>query len=149
MHCYFITHLQPLLSYKLLIHNCTVQDNCEIVFLAADESVAANLEVRPVDIVQDINDIVEPEGNDATFCCVTSASAVPIWSKDNVKIRHGKKYQTRQEGNKNFLTVKNVNMEDAGSYICHVGRAESAAVLYVEVRVIIQRNSEQYIYAIC
>ena len=58
---------------------------------------------------------------------------MPIWSKDNVKIRHGNKYQTRQDGNKNYLTVKNVNMEDAGSYICHVGRAESAAVLYVEV----------------
>jgi len=122
------------LSYKLLIHNCTVNDNCEIVFLAADESVAANLEVRPIDIVEDCKDVVESEGRDATFCCVTNAGAIPTWSKDNVRLRHKQsKYITRQDGNRNYLTIKNVSMEDAGSYICQVGTAESSAVLYVEV----------------
>lgn len=122
------------LSYKLLIHNCTVNDNCEIVFLAADESVAANLEVRPIDIVEDCQDVVQPEGKDATFCCVTSAGAVPTWSKDNVRLRKKlNKFVTRQEGCRNYLTVKNVCMEDAGSYICQIGAAESSAVLYVEV----------------
>jgi hypothetical protein len=122
------------LCYRLLIHNCTMTDNCEIVFLAADESVAANLEVKPMDILEDCKDVVESEGNDATFCCVTSGKMQVEWSKDNVLLRNKQnKFVTKQEGTKNYLTVKNVNMEDAGSYTCHIGNAESSAVLYVEV----------------
>ena len=121
------------LSYKLLVHNCTVRDKCEIVFLAADESVAANLQVNAAEIVDDAVDVVQNEGEDATFSVTTTSNATVFWTRDNVRIKPNAKYQSRMEGKKSFLTVKNVCVEDAGSYTCHVGSTESTAVLFVEV----------------
>ncbi|CAG5085008.1 Oidioi.mRNA.OKI2018_I69.PAR.g10791.t1.cds [Oikopleura dioica] len=121
------------LSYKLLIHNCTVRDKCEIVFLAADESVAANLQVNAAEIMEDAVDCVQNEGEDATFSVTTTSNATVFWTRDNVRIKPNAKYQSRMEGKKSFLTIKNVCVEDAGSYTCHVGSTESTAVLFVEV----------------
>ena len=122
------------LSYKLRIRNCNASDNCEIVFLAEDESIAAQLQVEPIDIVEDIKDAVHSEGNDCTFMCRTSSAATPRWSKDNVVLKpRENKYILRQDGCMNYLTVKNVTMQDAGTYTCHIGNSETSATMFVEV----------------
>ncbi|XP_061082560.1 obscurin-like protein 1 isoform X10 [Conger conger] len=117
------------------ITKCEIRDSGVYTCDAGDVNTCCSLEVyeQEVEIVQGLEDLEIQEDQNAVFMCEVSLPDVPgEWYRNGEKIRPTGIVKIRQEGNKHFLLMCNVRVEDAGEIQFVAKQVESTASLVVE-----------------
>jgi hypothetical protein len=89
--------------------------------------------ISTVLILEKPHDTVALEGETVTLSCTVSDPTATInWSRNNVDIKAGLKYDLRKNGALLQLRIHNLEMEDSGTYCCDTGDAQCTVTLIVE-----------------
>lgn len=77
-------------------------------------------------------------GKQATFQCVVTGSSpmTIVWHKDNIAISPGGSYQISSDKTKYSLQIKNLQLNDQGTYLCKASNSVGTATCSSELRVI-------------
>ncbi|KAM4739603.1 obscurin isoform 2-T2 [Anableps anableps] len=118
----------------LLIHDVEPQDTGIYSCDTGDVQSSSRLTVTelPPFFQEELQSVEAEEGGLACLYCEVSKLGVPIqWKKDRLPIRANRKYDIRQDGCFLQLYIKELKLEDSGSYSCQVGSAETTATVSV------------------
>ncbi|MEQ2236638.1 hypothetical protein ILYODFUR_014711 [Ilyodon furcidens] len=119
----------------LLIHDVEPQDTGMYSCDTGDVQCSAKLTVTelPPFFQEELQSVEAEEGDSACLYCELSKLGVPIqWKKDRLLIRASRKYEMRQDGCFLQLYIKELKLEDSGSYSCQAGPAETTATVSVK-----------------
>nr|XP_046176842.1 obscurin-like isoform X8 [Oncorhynchus gorbuscha] len=122
--------------HRLTLQMVTTDGSGDVAFVVGDEKTVAYLlvEEKPkVLILEKPHDTVALEGETVTLSCTVSDPTATInWSRNNVDIKAGLKYDLRKNGALMQLRIHNLEMEDSGTYCCDTGDAQCTVTLTVE-----------------
>ncbi|XP_052319850.1 obscurin isoform X13 [Oncorhynchus keta] len=119
-------------TYILMVHKLKVEDAGEYTCDAGDKQSTATLTVKAL-ILEKPHDTVALEGETVTLSCtVSDPTATVTWSRNDVAINAGLKYDLRKNGALLQLRIHNLEMEDSGTYCCDTGDAQCTVTLIVE-----------------
>ncbi|XP_035386466.1 obscurin isoform X5 [Electrophorus electricus] len=128
----------------LFLRSVTPKYSGTVTFHVGDHTSFACLTVKAVPVISFAKDLESQqvtEGDSATLCCETSVSDAPVtWMKGKKVLCEGEKYTIRKDGVIQTLVVCNLSMDDAGEYICKVGKKQSIATLTIKEPVRITRE---------
>lgn len=85
----------------------------------------------PVLFQEELTNKEATEGEAVTLRCKLSKSAPAEWKKGNVVLKPSEKYKIEQEGPFVELTVRDLDLADAGDYSCVCGDRQTTAALAV------------------
>lgn len=89
-------------------------------------------ELPPV-FTECLQNVTANEGGTLALRCELSKPGVAVqWKKNKVVLRSSRKYDVKQDGCLHQLSIGELTLEDNGSYSCHAGSAETAAVVSVK-----------------
>ncbi|XP_036067362.1 obscurin isoform X2 [Oryzias melastigma] len=118
----------------LLIHDVEPQDAGSYSCDTGDEHSSVKLTVTelPPFFQEELQNVEAEEGGSAALYCELSKLGVPIqWKKDRLALKSSRKHEMRQDGCFLQLYIKELKLEDSGTYSCQAGSAETAASLRV------------------
>ncbi|XP_023833548.1 obscurin isoform X2 [Salvelinus sp. IW2-2015] len=122
--------------HRLTLQMVTTDESGDVAFVVGEEKTVACLlvEEKPkVLILEKPHDTVALEGETVTLSCTVSDPTATInWSRNDVAIKAGLKYDLRKNGALMQLRIHNLDMEDSGTYCCDTGDAQSTVTLTVE-----------------
>lgn len=101
------------------------------MFAAPFNPVPIASSVLPAAIQESLKDEEVTEGQAATLRCELTKVAPVEWRKGNTLLRASEKYKMRQEGTVMKLLIQDVELKDAGEYMCVCGEQETTAALIV------------------
>ncbi|KAM9358122.1 obscurin isoform 2-T2 [Symphorus nematophorus] len=119
----------------LLIHDVDPLDTGTYSCDTGDVQSTAKLTVTelPPFFQEDLQSVEVEEGGSASLYCELSKLGVPIqWKKNGLPLRASRKYEMRQDGCFLQLHIKELKLEDSGSYSCQAGSAETIATVTVK-----------------
>uniref|UniRef100_S4RZ46 Ig-like domain-containing protein n=1 Tax=Petromyzon marinus TaxID=7757 RepID=S4RZ46_PETMA len=100
---------------------------------AASSSATVHVRDLPVQVLEPLSDVTATEGGEASLRCSLSKPGTEVaWTKDSRPVRPGEKYDVGSEGLSVWLAVRALRLDDAGSYVCHVGDLQTTAILTVQ-----------------
>lgn len=120
---------------RLVIRSASIHDEGEYKCILGDQECVAEVNIieSPPRIVTPLNDKTYTAGETAIFEIeLTKGDALVKWFKDDKEIEFDELTTLKIDGKKQCLSVKNVDVNDAGRYSCHVGDDISQASLSVE-----------------
>ncbi|CAK6958063.1 LOW QUALITY PROTEIN: obscurin [Scomber scombrus] len=121
----------------LLIHDVEPLDTGIYSCDTGDEQSSAKLTITelPPFFQEELQSVEAEEGDSASLYCEVSKLGVPVqWKKYGLPLRASRKYEMKQDGCFLQLHIKDLKLEDSGSYSCQAGSAETtAAVLVTEL----------------
>lgn len=120
---------------KLVLSNISVHDEGEYMCKLFDQSCIAEVTVveLPPEIITKMEDVRTAIGDRAKFEIeLTKGDALVHWFKDGEELQFSEHVQLSIDGKRQKLKVYNVQHDDAGLYVCQVGRQTSKANLIVE-----------------
>ncbi|XP_061681208.1 obscurin [Syngnathoides biaculeatus] len=120
---------------QLNIKDLKLEDSGTYSCLAGSAETVATLSVKelPPLFVTKLQNVEVDEGGSTSLCCELSKSGVPVqWKKNGLHLRANKKYEMKQDGCLLQLNIRDLKLEDSGSYLCQAGGAETAATLSVK-----------------
>ncbi|XP_031665694.1 obscurin isoform X2 [Oncorhynchus kisutch] len=122
--------------HRLTLQMVTTDESGDVAFVVGEEKTVACLlvEEKPkVLILEKPHDTVALEGETVTLSCTVSDPTATInWSRNDVDIKAGLKYDLRKNGALMQLRIHNLEMEDSGNYCCDTGDAQCTVTLTVE-----------------
>eukprot|EP00063_Salmo_salar_P021272 XP_013996107.1 PREDICTED: obscurin isoform X33 [Salmo salar] len=122
--------------HRLTLQMVTTDESGDVAFVVGEEKTVACLlvEEKPkVLILEKPHDTVALEGETVTLSCtVSDPTATITWSRNDVAIKAGLKYDLRKNGALMQLRIHNLEMEDSGTYCCDTGDAQCTVTLTVE-----------------
>ncbi|XP_029561099.1 obscurin isoform X11 [Salmo trutta] len=122
--------------HRLTLQMVTTDESGDVAFVVGEEKTVACLlvEEKPkVLILEKPHDTVALEGETVTLSCTVSDPTATInWSRNDVAIKAGLKYDLRKNGALMQLRIHNLEMEDSGTYCCDTGDAQCTVTLTVE-----------------
>ncbi|XP_064869572.1 obscurin-like isoform X6 [Oncorhynchus nerka] len=122
--------------HRLTLQMVTTDESGDVAFVVGEEKTVACLlvEEKPkVLILEKPHDTVALEGETVTLSCTVSDPTATInWSRNDVDIKAGLKYDLRKNGALMQLRIHNLEMEDSGTYCCDTGDAQCTVTLTVE-----------------
>jgi len=98
------------------------------------EKAVETIGTKPVDVLQDIRDVVVATHGDAIFEAEIRINVPGIdvkWFKEETPLHEGDKYSMSREGDVHSLLIRNVNSDDEGDYRVEAGKHQSSATLKV------------------
>ncbi|XP_026201009.1 obscurin isoform X5 [Anabas testudineus] len=119
----------------LLIHDVDPLDTGIYSCDTGDMQSSAKLTVTelPPFFQEELQSMEVEEGGAASLYCELSRLGVPIqWKKNSLPLRASRKYDMRQDGCFLQLHIKELKLEDSGSYSCQAGTAETTATVTVK-----------------
>ncbi|XP_057696690.1 obscurin isoform X1 [Corythoichthys intestinalis] len=119
----------------LLIHAVEPLDAGIYSCDTGDEQASAKLTVKelPPFFQEELQSVETEEGSSAVLYCELSKFGLPIqWKKNRLPLRPGRKYEMKQDGCFLQLHIKDLRIEDSGSYMCQAGNAETTATVTVK-----------------
>lgn len=101
-----------------------------VYVLLSDHSVSPEL---PPFFTERLQSVTAHEGDSLSLKCELSKPGVAVqWKRNKVVLRSSRKYEMKQEGCLLQLSIRGLTPEDNGSYSCHTGNAETAALVSVK-----------------
>ncbi|XP_058494918.1 obscurin isoform X3 [Solea solea] len=119
----------------LLIHDVEALDTGIYCCDTGDMQSSAKLTVTelPPFFQEELQSVEVEEGGVTTLHCELSKLAVPVqWKKNRLPLRSSRKYEIRQDGCVLQLHIKELKLEDSGSYTCEAGSAGTTATVTVK-----------------
>ncbi|KAM6963087.1 obscurin [Aplochiton taeniatus] len=119
----------------LLIHEVELHDAGVYCCDTGDAQASASLTVEelPPFFQEELQSVEAEEGSTAFLLCELSKPGVVVqWRKNRLPLRPSRKHEMKQEGCVFQLHIKELKMEDSGSYSCQAGGAETTAPLTVK-----------------
>ncbi|KAM4551578.1 obscurin isoform 28-T28 [Odontesthes bonariensis] len=122
--------------HRLALKMVTTDESGDVAFVVGEAKTVACLlvEEKPkVLILEKPHDSVALEGETVTLACsISDPNATVTWTRKNVTIRAGLKYDLRNNGALHQLRIHNLVPEDSGTYTCDTGDAQCDVTLTVE-----------------
>ncbi|KAF7668343.1 hypothetical protein LDENG_00020560 [Lucifuga dentata] len=119
----------------LLIHDTHPLDTGIYSCDTGDEQSSAKLTVTelPPFFQEELQSLKAEEGDTASLYCELSKLGVPVqWKKNKLPLKASRKYEMKQDGCLFQLHIKELKLEDSGSYSCQAGSAETTATVSVK-----------------
>ncbi|KAL0966229.1 hypothetical protein UPYG_G00292620 [Umbra pygmaea] len=122
--------------HRLTLHMVTPDDSGDVAFVVGEEKTVACLlvEEKPKALIlEKPHDTVALEGETVTLSCtVSDPTATVVWSRNDVAIRAGLKYDLRKNGTLQQLRIHSLEEDDSGTYCCDTGDERCTVTLTVE-----------------
>ncbi|XP_035989347.1 obscurin [Fundulus heteroclitus] len=121
---------------QLNIKDLRVEDSGSYTCQAGSAESTASVAVQePAALFMKELQSVEAEvGSAASMSCELSRPGVPVqWKKGNLPLTASEKYEMKQDGRFLQLNIRNLNLEDSGSYSCQAGNAKTSATVQIKV----------------
>nr|XP_046247907.1 obscurin [Scatophagus argus] len=119
---------------QLLIKELKPEDSGSYSCQAGCAETTATVTVTelPPFFKKDLENVEAEEGGTASLHCELSKPGVSVqWKKNKLPLRGSRKYEMKQDDSLLQLLIKDLKLEDSGSYSCHAGNAKTTATVTV------------------
>ncbi|PWA20807.1 hypothetical protein CCH79_00007110, partial [Gambusia affinis] len=118
---------------QLHINDVKAEDSGSYTCQAGPAETTATLSVKehPVFFKKELQNMNGDEGSIISLCCELSKPVPVLWRKNKLPMRASRKYEMKQDGSIIQLYIKDLKLEDTGSYTCQAGNAETSATVSV------------------
>ncbi|XP_054875781.1 obscurin [Poeciliopsis prolifica] len=121
--------------FQLYINDVKPEDSGSYSCQAGPAETTATLSVKelPVFFTKELQNMNAEVGEMTSLCCEISKPGVSVlWKKNKLPLRASMKHEMKQNGCLYQLNIKDLKLEDSGSYTCQAGSAESTASVAVK-----------------
>nr|XP_019936197.1 PREDICTED: obscurin-like [Paralichthys olivaceus] len=120
---------------EMHIKNAQPEDVGQYSCVFGEQKTTAEVNVRelPPFFQEELQSVEVMEGGSASLFCELSKLGVPIqWKKNRLPLRSSRKYEMKQDGCLLQLHIKELRLEDSGSYTCEAGSVDTTATVTVK-----------------
>ncbi|KAK7889482.1 hypothetical protein WMY93_025042 [Mugilogobius chulae] len=119
----------------LVIKDVTPEDKGNYTCLVGNTETTATVSVKelpPFFKVELQNVEADEKGTASLYCELSKPVAKVQWKKNRQPIKASRKYEAEEDGCQLYFHIKELNLEDSGSYTCQVGSIETTATVSVK-----------------
>nr|DBA25321.1 TPA: hypothetical protein GDO54_012866 [Pyxicephalus adspersus] len=118
---------------ELVIFDAEGEDAGEYTCDTGDQQTTANVKVNILQFVRNLQNVEAKEGSTAHLRCEVSSKMASVqWRKGAEKLQANDKFEIKQDGAVRELIIHNLELEDAGEYVCIARSKKTTTTLTVK-----------------